>query len=409
MIIFDYKENVIKFIFCVIILLFVILIVNKLFYKETVVLEYNEVTTSKIEYNDDITSIYVEYPRFNNNYDVNELVSNNIYKYVKEFKESPENKLLDITYKVSYVDSYANIEYKIENSLSKVKYKNLIINLDNNKIAYISSIYDEDKLRNEILNLVETNYSSDIYEKVKKETINNFTYLIEDERVEVYFNNIDYEEYEYIPFVTISLSINTIDNVDDGSKKYIAFTYDDGPSEYTEKILDLLEKNNFSATFFMVGNKMKVNEEVVKKIYESNSEIGSHGYSHKLLNDLSIEDYEDEINSFNIIYNELTLDHTSLFRPPYGKYNDYIYNYYYNVILWDIDPKDWLFRNEDTTYNNVIKNACDGCIVILHDTNETTLKASEKLFTQLKNMNYEVVSVSKLIEIKGIDNIRAIK
>ena len=95
-----------------------------------------------------------------------------------------------------------------------------------------------------------------------------------------------------IPYIIIPLTEEAFneDEVPDENKKYIAFTFDDGPSKYTKELLKALELNESTATFFMLGNRMKYNEEIVKEVYKSSSEAASHTYSHKNLDTLSKDD-----------------------------------------------------------------------------------------------------------------------
>ena len=184
------------------------------------------------------------------------------------------------------------------------------------------------------------------------------------------------------------------------NKKAIAFTYDDGPSEYTADLLNTLEKNNSSATFFVIGNNIKGRENIIKKIYKSKSEVGSHGYSHINFTNLDKEELNTEINSTNVLFNSITNDKISLLRPPYGDYDDNVKSLNYNIILWNIDSKDWLLKDSEKIYNNVLKNACDGCIVLMHDIYPETLEATKKLIPELKSLGYSIVSVSKLMKEK---------
>ena len=198
------------------------------------------------------------------------------------------------------------------------------------------------------------------------------------------------------------------------NKKYIAFTFDDGPSKYTKELIKTLELNNTSATFFMLGNRMKYNEDIVKEVYNSNSEVASHTYSHKNLNKLSSKDILSEINSPVIAFNEITGGDIKYLRPPYGNYNDIVKSTNYPIILWNIDPKDWLAKDSSKVYNSVLKHACDGCIVLMHDIYPTTIEAVKMLIPKLNSMGYEVVSVSNLAkyknyEIKNSEIIRKIK
>lgn len=145
---------------------------------------------------------------------------------------------------------------------------------------------------------------------------------------------------------------------------------------------------------------MKNFENTVRNIYYSNSEIGSHSYSHKNLSLLNSVELEEDLSKTNKIFNEITGDNLKYVRTPYEYYNDYLFNTNYTIITWNIDPKDWLVRDSKTIYNNVIKNACDGCIVVMHDIYPQTLEATKMLIPELNEMGYDIVSISKLIEIK---------
>ena len=169
-------------------------------------------------------------------------------------------------------------------------------------------------------------------------------------------------------------------------------------------MISALELNNSSATFFMLGNKMKYNKDIVTLVDNSNSEVASHTYSHKYLTKISKKDILNEINSVNTIYNEITGKKIKYVRPPYGSYNDTVLQTLQEpLILWNIDPKDWLVRNSNTIYKHIVNNACDGCIIVMHDTYKETLEAVKKVIPKLHEMGYEVVSISKLSEIKNVE------
>ena len=399
------KNSLCKFIIYIAILFIALFIITKLLGPGKTK-TYQEVTTSIIADEGENYTIYVEYPRFHNDA-INSIITNKVYSYIKEFKDSNETtKVLDMTYELYYIKDHVNITFHIQNTLNSIKNQNLIINLKDEKLEHISNIYDADYLKKTILDLVYYKYSNEIYKSVKESTINNFTYLISDEKIDIYFNNIELKNIDYIPFVTIKLNTditNVNETVDPTHKKYIAFTYDDGPSKYTYELIKTLELNNSSATFFMIGNRMKNSADIVTKIYNSNSEIGSHSYSHKDLANISQTELNDELNSTNIIFNAITKDNLKYLRPPYNSYNDNLINQGYKIISWNIDPKDWLLKDSDKIYNNVISSACDGCIVIMHDIYEETIEATKKLIPKLNEMGYEVVSISKLAEIKNYD------
>ena len=398
-----YKEAIITYSSCMVIVFLFLFVCVKMFYKESNTIS-NDITTSTINYEDNLTSIYVEYPRFKND-KINGIISDILYSYIRDFRKSDGNKVLDMSYKLYNVKNYVNITFYIENSLNNEKYKNILIDTDKKELAYITNLYDEENLKNEIFDLVYHKYSTDIYKLIKESTINNFTYIINDEKIDVYFNNIDFQDLNYVPFVTISYNEKTSynDNKKEGTK-YIAFTYDDGPSSYTSEILKVLESNNSSATFFMIGNNMKNNESVVKEVNSSSSEVGTHGYTHKDYTELSNDELISELNSASITFESITNSKLNLFRPPYGRVNEEILKLGYKVILWNIDPKDWLVRDSDVILKNVLINACDGCIVLLHDIYPETLEATKKLIPALNEYGYEIVSVSKLAMLKNYLN-----
>lgn len=401
MILLNYKNNFLKYIIYMSCVFLVLLVVVNLMNVNEIKNEEDAVSSS-IVYNDDNNDINVIYPRFNND-DINNIITSYIYTYVKKFRlNSGSNKVLNIRYDLYYFNDYVNVVFNIDNSLSNIKYKNILLDFKNEKLAYISNLYEKDYLINEINSLINLKYSSDIYDKIKNSNVDNHTYIINDNKIDVYFNDIDFGTLSYIPMVSIisdnnSETVNNDDNLDNSDKKFIAFTFDDGPSKYTSELIDTLELNNSSATFFMLGNRMKYNTDIVKKVYNSNSEIGTHTYSHKRLTSLSNDEIYNEINSSEIIFNDITGDHLKYLRPPYGSYNDHIKGLGYNIILWNIDPKDWLTRDSKKIYNSVLNNACDGCIVLMHDIYPETIEAVKMLIPTLNEMNYEVVSISNLI------------
>lgn len=401
MILLNYKNNFLKYIIYMSCVFLVLLVVVNLMNVNEIKNEEDAVSSS-IVYNDDNNDINVIYPRFNND-DINSIITSYIYPYVKKFRlNSGSNKVLNISYDLYYFNDYVNVVFNIDNSLSNIKYKNILLDFKNEKLAYISNLYEKDYLINEINSLINLKYSSDIYDKIKNSNVDNHTYIINDNKIDVYFNDIDFGTLSYIPMVSIigdnnSETVSKDDNLDNSDKKFIAFTFDDGPGKYTSELIDTLELNNSSATFFMLGNRMKYNTDIVKKVYNSNSEIGTHTYSHKRLTSLSNDEIYNEINSSEIIFNDITGDHLKYLRPPYGSYNDHIKGLGYNIILWNIDPKDWLTRDSKKIYNSVLNNACDGCIVLMHDIYPETIEAVKMLIPTLNEMNYEVVSISNLI------------
>lgn len=176
----------------------------------------------------------------------------------------------------------------------------------------------------------------------------------------------------------------------------LIFTFDDGPNgENTLEILDYLESHNMSATFFMVGNKMSSQKDLVKKVYNSNSEIGYHSYDHTLFTKNKIKNIINDFDKTNKIYYEITKDYLSLTRPPYGEYNNKILKALNtSFILWDKDTHDWKYKDTDFIVKYVLENANDKDIILFHDFYKTTVKAVKKLIDILYENNIKVLSVT---------------
>lgn len=205
MILLKYKNDFYRFFIYVSALLVTLLIIVNVFNTKK---PNVNVDVSKSIINDtyDNTSIYVEYPRFSND-NLTQIVTDYLYPYIKEFKKSNDTKVLDISYSLYYFDNYVNIVFNIENSLNNIKYKNILIDLNENKLAYITSIYDAEQLKTEIANLLYHKYQSDIINKILSNSVNNYTYIINESKIDVYFNDINFENIDYIPMVSIILDL----------------------------------------------------------------------------------------------------------------------------------------------------------------------------------------------------------
>lgn len=400
MILINYKKNLLKFLICVCITLIILLMIVNIVYTEPLRIK-SSIINSNIQFMNENTYINVNYPRFKNE-EIDKIVSNYIYDYVRKFKLIDETKTLKIDYDIYYKDNYANIVFYIKNNLDDIKYKNILLNLDNKNMEYITNVFDKDFLEKSINEISYYKYEYSIYNKIKQSNINNHTYLINENMLTIYFYDINFENIDYYPYITINLIENTNKEQTKYYKydKFIVFTFDNSPSKYTEEILKTLQYNDSTATFFMLGNRMKYNQDVVLKVYNSNNEIESNTYSYKNLTKISDQELEEEINSTEIIYNKITGETLKYIRPPYGNYNKNIISLNYPLILWSIDSKDTLYRDSNKIYNNVIEDSCDGCIVLLHDIHLETVEAVKKLIPSLNNLGYNVVSLEELIKLK---------
>ena len=217
--------------------------------------------------------------------------------------------------------------------------------------------------------------------------------------------------------------MGTVDTESNGesTKKRVAITFDDGPHNViTKKIVDELEKYGFSATFFVVGNRVDGTDyngaAGLKYAYENGNEIGIHGYTHmKYYDKCSDSEYSDELSKTHDAIRAVVNAPVKLMRPVGGRITqDRIKTCQYSVINWDVDSADWKYKYSSTsTYseaekkervdaivNNVMSSVKDGSIILLHDIYASTYDATVIILKRLYEEGYEVVSVSELLGAK---------
>ena len=187
----------------------------------------------------------------------------------------------------------------------------------------------------------------------------------------------------------------------DPNKPTIALTFDDGPSKYTMRILDTLEGNNANGTFFVLGNKVGIYNDIMVKNVMNGNEIGNHSYSHKLLTRLSDEQLKIELDKTQNIVKKTTGYIPNILRPTYGSVNNNLKNSTnLEVVLWDVDSNDWKLKNSRLIAERVLDKVSDMDVVLFHDTYEWTAKAIDIIVPELISKGYQLVTVSELEEIK---------
>lgn len=187
------------------------------------------------------------------------------------------------------------------------------------------------------------------------------------------------------------------------SDKIIAFTFDDGPSYNTIKIVNTLVKYDSKATFFLVGNKIEKYAKTMDVLVKNGMDIGNHTYSHKELTKLRDKEILKEIDLTNeVIYNKTGIKPMFL-RPSYGAMNKRIKKLStMPIIIWNIDTLDWKYHNSNKIKDKILKYVSDGDIILMHDTYVATLNAVEMVIPELKKQGYKIVSVSELFKYKGV-------
>jgi peptidoglycan-N-acetylglucosamine deacetylase len=193
----------------------------------------------------------------------------------------------------------------------------------------------------------------------------------------------------------------------------VALTYDDGPSPtYTNQLIDLLNRLEAKATFFVIGQNIETHPETVKKIIDSGHEIGNHSYSHQKLIWKTPAFVRSEIDKTDELLRQLGVKQEILFRAPFG-YKRFTLPYilkqmHKKNIMWNVDPKDYQETNPEVIAQRVLEKVQPGAIILMHDggsdsQNETlsdrtaTIAATEIVIHKLQAQGYKFLTVSQML------------
>lgn len=186
-------------------------------------------------------------------------------------------------------------------------------------------------------------------------------------------------------------------------KPTIALTFDDGPSKYTKEIVELLERYNANATFFVLGNKVKNYNETLQSVLSHGNEIGNHSYNHKQLTRLSKYELKKQVEMTNKLVKDTLNYDIHLLRPTYGAVTDKLRNEIdMEIVLWNVDTLDWKLKNGKAISKKALKDIKDGKVVLMHDIYKSTLEALKIILPELQKQGYQIVTVSELKEIQKL-------
>ena len=377
---------------------------------------------SYISMNEELVSI--NYPVTNINV-LDDAVSSYVNQTYYNFKnmDSPVIPELNISYTYKEVnEDIINVSLMTEIVTDKTinKIKTFTYNKSNNKFLTMEDLVDDlagldYEIKKELL---------EKYQDADMDYLSNVSYdyfTIDDENLTLYFNPAEikskHDELIYIDVPLDSLKMLVDIDINEGKDTYlsikkknvsiddkvVALTFDDGPSKYTDQILDILKKYNACGTFFLIGNKVEFYSDTLRRMLEEGSEIGNHSYDHKLLTRLSKEAFQEEINKTQMAIKKVTGFTPTLFRPTYGGYNNTLKSYTdLKFVLWDVDSRDWQVKSKEKILKNVLPNVKSGSIVLMHDNHEYSVNALEDMIESLKKQGYKFVTVTELLELKNL-------
>lgn len=189
--------------------------------------------------------------------------------------------------------------------------------------------------------------------------------------------------------------------------KVVALTFDDGPNTTTtNEVLDVLEKHQVVASFFLIGNNItEESAKAVKRAYDLGCEIDNHSKTHSYMNEMAAEDIKAEIEYVDDKVFEITGGRTKFFRPPYIAVGNVMWENISLPFISGLGCDDW---NDKVTVERrvatITKGVTDGTIILMHDAegNSKTVEAIDQIIPALKEQGYKFTTVSGLFEAKGI-------
>lgn len=168
-----------------------------------------------------------------------------------------------------------------------------------------------------------------------------------------------------------------------------------------DKILETLEKQQVKTTFFMVGDWIEKNEESAKKIFAAGHELGNHSYNHPHINNLNYDKNIEQIKKCSELIQKITGKPSTLYRGPYGEYNDTVLqaakDLKHTTIQWSIDSLDYKSLTGEQMWERIEPKLQNGSIILMHNGTENTANSLNDIITNIKNKGFTIVPVSELI------------
>ncbi len=190
-------------------------------------------------------------------------------------------------------------------------------------------------------------------------------------------------------------------------RKLVALTFDDGPSNVTEKVLDILKEEGIVGTFFLIGQNVTPDKKpVLERQLAQGCEICNHSFTHNKMDQMTPAQIHEEIEKTSDVIRDAVGIETRFFRPPYIALSDTMYANINMPFICGHDSKDW----DDSTsaqdrIDRVLASVKDGSLVLMHDmaNNVKTLEALPVIIRELRAKGFSFVTASQIFDEKGID------
>jgi len=187
--------------------------------------------------------------------------------------------------------------------------------------------------------------------------------------------------------------------------KYVALTFDDGPrADTTTRLLNGLKERHAVATFFLIGEQIPGNEELILRMKNEGHQVGNHTYDHTRLTNADKETILTEVGKTDTLLSELLGEGTYWLRPPYGLIEEPDRELIQvPMIQWTVDPEDWKLRNAQKIYSAVMETVKPDDIILLHDFYPTSVDAALRVIDMLQEQGYTLVTVEQMFALKDAE------
>ena len=185
--------------------------------------------------------------------------------------------------------------------------------------------------------------------------------------------------------------------VDCTKLKCVALTFDDGPGSLTGTLLDRLEAAGVVATFFVLGQNVRIHPDLVTRMVRSGMVVANHTWDHRDMKRLSLDEARSEVDRTSAEIARVTGVSTTLLRPPYGSMSPQTATLGQAIILWDVDTEDWKNRDASITTSRALATVRPGSIILMHDIHASTIEAVPAIIAGLKARGFTLVTVPVLL------------
>lgn len=186
--------------------------------------------------------------------------------------------------------------------------------------------------------------------------------------------------------------------------KYVALTFDDGPRRKTTlRLLDGLRERGASATFFLIGQQVEANRDLVARMKAEGHQVGNHTWGHVQLQGADTGDILWEVHATDELLRDILGDGDYWIRPPYGLIGEKERQLLHVPLAhWSVDSRDWELKHTDKIVKRVLQDTSPGSVILMHDIYPTSVDAALRLVDTLQAQGYWFVTLEELFALSGV-------